>query len=121
MSKNSSTIKPQQAIEEYLSALLNPSAKRASAKSDALIPERPVLTDAPGDQLPEAQKQALQQTLLRSLPLQTPPVAEPATAAKPVPVAKPYVAAKPTAPVVLPVTPVCRQPFYVEAPLTVTS
>src|SRR5690606_3819277 len=114
MSKNSSTIKPQQAIEEYLSALLNPSAKRASAKADTRIPERPVLADAPADQLPEAQKQALQQTLLRSLPLQTPPVAEPAPAAKPLPVAKPEVEPKPTVPKVVPVTPAAKQPVVAE-------
>ena len=104
MSKNTSTIKPQQAIEEYLSALLNPSAKRASAQPEIRIPERPVLTQAPVDQLPEAQKQALQQTLLRSLPLQAPPVApsvaKPAVDDKPVVETKPVADAKPMPPVV---------------------
>ncbi len=109
MSKNGSTMKPQQAIEEYLSALLHPSAKRAPAKAETRAPERPLLADALADQLPEAQKQALQQTLLRSLPLQTPPVAEPAPA-KPAPVAKPEVAAKPAAPKVVPVTTEAKQP-----------
>lgn len=83
-SKSPRTIKPQQAIEEYLSALLNPAPATQTRTLPVALAEEP-----PASELTPLQKEELQRTLLRSLP-PTPAEVEPARPA-PVPqeVAKP--------------------------------
>src|SRR5690606_15264011 len=70
--------KPQQALEEYLSALLSPSAKAPATVTPAPTPVEPIATrkiltttvEAQPAALSESEKEALQRTLLTSFRVQ---------------------------------------------------